>query len=275
MKREVLKSYFEKTCSAADTVMVEEWLLDAQHQAEFEAFLEAYWAEHTGEAVQQPVAPQKRTLLYYMPRIAAAAAVVAGIVFSVHYFSGNNGVVEQPPATAIAVVKPRQLPADHTADTLRLPKKGAEVRKTKTKQYARKNSPQPEVAFVSIPQSIPDTAARSVVTKQAVKMSGFTKIMFNDSVFCKLSQAQQLAVINKMALRVDFSKASFSDLVADFRDRYGIVLELCAGTNPDKIAKAYTASFARITLPELINDMSDQMAFSYTLSNNVIKVCFN
>lgn len=282
MKRELLRSYFEKTCSASEAAMVEEWLLHPQHQAEFEAFLEAYWEEHTREAGQlQPVPLQKRSALRrYIPRLAAAAAITGAVLFSIVYFSGKRQVVESDKTTAVAVVTPEQLPAGTRSDTFSALLKDAEVKKvkTKTKQYGKKHLPEPAVAYAAAAPAavnVQDTAGQPAEPRKTVKATVMTKFMFNDSAFCKLSKADQLTVINRMALRVDFNNASFSDLVANFRNRYGIVLELCEGTTPDKLAKVYTARFEGITLPDLINDMSGQMAFSYSVTNNVVKVCFN
>lgn len=280
MKREVLKSYFEKTCSASEAAMVEEWLLHPQHQAEFEAFLETYWAEHIGEKAQPALEQKRRPLYRYIPRVAAAAAIVSAVLVSVAYFSGKKEAVVSDTTTTVAVVAPAQLPAGSSADTFSPLLKGAEVKKAKTKttQYGKKHQPEHVVASTAATPAViqlPDTATSPVEPRKTVKMSAFTKVMFNDSAFCKLSKEQQLAVINHMALKVDFNRASLSDLVANFRDKYGIVVELCAGTTPDKLAKAYTASFAKITLPDLINDMSSQMAFSYSVTNNVVKICFN
>lgn len=281
MKREVLKSYFEKTCSASEAAMVEEWLLHPQHQAEFEAFLESYWAEHTGEEAQPAPAHQRKPLYRYIPRVAAAAAILGVVLLSVRYFPGKEEEVVSGKTMAAAVVTPEHLPAGSGSDTVSPLSKGAEVKKVKpqTKQYGKKHQPQHAVvasaAATPAAVAVQDTATSPAEPRKTVKMTALNKFMFNDSAFCKLSKADQLTVINHMALRIDFNRASFSDLVANFRDRYGIVLELCPGTTPDKLAKAYSANFAKITLPDLISDMSDQMAFSYSFTNNVVKVCFN
>jgi len=282
VKREVLKSYFEKTCSASEAAMVEEWLLHPQHQAEFETFLESYWAEHTGEDEKvQPAPQQKRSPLYrYIPRVAAAAAMLGVVLLSVRYFPGKKDEVVSGKTMAAAVVTPERLPAGNSSDTVRPLSKGAEVKKVKpqTKQYGKKHQPEHAVASASAAPAaiaVQDTVTRPAEPGKSVKMTALNKFMFNDSAFCKLSKADQLTVINHMALRIDFNRASFSDLAANFRDRYGIVLELCPGTTPDKLAKAYSANFAKITLPDLISDMSAQMAFSYSFTNNVVKVCFN
>ncbi|BAV07299.1 hypothetical protein SAMN05421788_10277 [Filimonas lacunae] len=254
--------------------MVEEWLLKPQHQAEFERFLESYWEEHTGEEESRPPAPEKGALrLRYLPRMVAAAAILGAVAFSVYYFAGTNTSVESHQEMAVVKVIPEQVPAAVNVDTTRVLPKAADVKKTKTKQYGKK--PLPTQAVVPVIVEVKDTAAPPATPPKAMKMTAFKKIMFNDSAFSKLSKADQILVSNQMLLRVNFSNASFNDLVATFRDRYGIVLELCAGTTPDQVMKAYTGSFAKITLPELISDMSTQMLFSYTVSNNVVKVCFN
>lgn len=262
--------------------MVEEWLLHPQHQAEFEAFLESYWEEHTREETQRkPALQQKRlTIRGYIPRMAAAAALLGAVVFAVPYFSGKKEAVVSDKTTAVAVVTPEQLPVRNSSDTLHPLSKDAGAKKvrTKTKQYGKKHQPETAVAFATAAPAtvaVQDTASLPAEPRRMVKATVMTKFMFNDSAFCKLSKADQLTVINRMALRIDFNNASFSDLVVNFRDRYGIVLELCNGTTPDKLAKVYTARFANITLPELINDMSGQMAFTYSVTNNVVKVCFN
>jgi hypothetical protein len=277
VKTEVLQQYFEKKCSASENALIERWLLDPQNQVSFEQFLESYWEEHTKEQQAEETistVPQKRGLLVrYIPRVAAVAAVLALAVFSVHHFTKTNVSAASDQTIAAVIVEPEQLPAGSGSDTFNSLPKGVNVTKPKTKQYGKKNPPKNAVTL--IPVDIQDTVAKPVEPPKSQKMVALNKVWINDSLIAKLSPADRITVVNQMALNVNFNNANFRDIAVAFRERYGILLELCADAKPDKVLKGYTANFSKITLPDLIHDMSNQMMFSYTVTNNVVKVCFN
>jgi hypothetical protein len=276
VKIEVLQKYFEKKCSTSENAMVEQWLLDPQNQVSFEHFLELYWEEHTKEPAEETMKPveKKHRLLYrYIPRVAAVAAVLAVVVFSVHHFTKTNVGTEPDRTIAAVSVEPEHLPAGSSSDTFTSLSKGVDVTKPKTKQYGKKNPP--KNAVTTVPVDVQDTVAKPVEPPKSIKMTALNKVWINDSLISKLSPADRITVLNQMALNVNFNNANFRDIAVAFREKYGILLELCADAKPDKVLKGYTASFSKITLPDLIHDMSNQMLFSYTVSNNVVKVCFN
>jgi hypothetical protein len=276
VKTEVLQKYFEKKCSASENAMIEQWMLDPQNQASFEQFLESYWEEHAKEQMEeriQPVEKKHSGLHRYIPRVAAVAAVLALAVFSVHHFTRTNAGTEPGRTIAAVVVEPEHLPAGSSSDTFTSLSKGVDVTKPKTKQYGKKNPP--KNAVIPAPVDVQDTVAAPVERPKSMKVTALTKVWINDSLINKLSPAERITVLNQMALRVNFNNANFREIAVAFREKYGILLELCADAKPDKVLKGYTASFSKITLPELIQDMSNQMMFSYTVSNNVVKVCFN
>lgn len=252
--------------------------MDPQNQAEFEQFLQTYWDEHVDEQTQQQTAipPGKKTgvLRYYMPRIAAVAAALIAVVFSVHYFTKPGKHIDPKPTIAAVNVEPEQLPARSSAETLSVVPKAVEVKKTKTKQYGKKDlhTKAVEPAPVEVKQ---DTTTKPQAPARSMKMTAINKVMLNDSALSKLSPEDRLKVLNKLALSVNFNNANFREVAIALRDKYGIVLELCAGTSPDKVLKEYTGNYSNIAFPDLIKDMSSQMSFSYSVSSNVVKVCFN
>lgn len=255
--------------------MVEHWMQEPQNQVDFEQFLEWYWEEHLNEQREETVKPAEkkhRPLFRYISRAVAAAAVLAIVAGSVHYFTAT-GVVTESDRTSIAVVQPEHQPAGSNADTFNFLPKEAEVIKPKTKQYGKRKSPKNLVTQASA--GIPDSTAMPVERPKTVKMTALNNIRLNDSLLSKMSRADQVEILNRMALNVNFNNAKFRDIAIAFREKYGIVLELCADAKPDNVLKEYTASFSKITLPDLIHDMSNQMMFSYTVTNNVVKVCFN
>lgn len=256
--------------------MVEQWLLNPQNQAGFEQFLEHYWEEHAEEqreVAAGPVIRQQTLLKRYLPRITAVAAILVLAIWGVHHFTQTEVKAESDKTMAAAVVAPEQKPVGSRSDTFTTLVKSVNEAKPKTIQYARKKTFPNALALA--PVHTQDTAAAPVATTKVVKATALTNIRLNDSALSKLTQEERVYVLNQMALNVNFHKASFRDIAVAFREKYGIVLELCASAQPDKMLKEYTASFSKIALPDLINDMSAHMAFSYTISNNVVKVCFN
>ncbi|MGV3764719.1 MAG: hypothetical protein ACO1NW_01255 [Chitinophagaceae bacterium] len=283
MKKEVLKSYFEKTCSGQEAAEVELWLLDPQNAAAFDRFLETYWDEHVkaqDEPVQQEV-KQRGTILRFLPRIAAAAAVIGLVVTTVVYLRSGGNAMEQSNALAAVTQGEHVPPVPDTAQLLMKPDavkhiEGKEEAKPVEKR-AKATSPKQASAVKAMVTTIgfgnTDSAA---MAKHSVKSTRMSKVMINDVVLSKLGETERMAVLHQMALRVDFNNASFNDIAAVFRDKYGIVLELCASNVPENVKRsAYTAQFSNVTFPELMNDMSKRMMFSYTMVDNVVKVCFN
>lgn len=282
MKKEVLKSYFEKTCSGQEAAEVELWLLDPQNAAAFDQFLETYWDEHVqaqDEPVQQDV-KQRGTIRRFLPRIAAAAAVIGVVVATAVYLNSGENTTEQ--RNPLAAVTQEKIPPP-VADTAELllkadVVKGIKVEAMPTEKRSKTNVSKQASAVKAMVTTIGfgNKGDSSAMAQHSVKPTRMNKIMINDSLLSKLGETERMAVLHQMALRVDFNNASFNDIAAVFRDKYGIVLELCASNVPENVKRsAYTAQFSNVTFPELMNDMSKRMMFSYTMVDNVVKVCFN
>lgn len=283
MKKEILRSYFEKTCSGEEAAAVELWLLDPVNKAAFDQFLETYWDQHV-QAQDEPVqqdAKQRSALRRFLPRVAAAAAVIGLIVATAVYLRSGENTMEQSNPLANVTQEKIAPPVSDTAELLmkadvvkEIEVKKEEVFKEKrTKATHSKQSSAVKAMVTTIGFQNNDSAA---MAKHSVKSTRMSKVMINDVALSKLDETQRMAILHQMALRVDFNNASFNDIAAVFRDKYGIVLELCASNEVKELKKpAYTAQFSNVTFPELMNDMSKQMMFSYTMVDNVVKVCFN
>ena len=120
MKKEVLRSYFEKTCSGEEAAAVELWLLDPVNKLAFDEFLETYWEEHVQaqeEPVQQEVKQQSASRRF-LPRVAAAAAVIALIVATAMYLRSGENEVEQSNPLATVTQERVAPPVSDTAELL-------------------------------------------------------------------------------------------------------------------------------------------------------------
>lgn len=282
VKKEVLRSYFEKTCSREEAAAVELWLLDPANKAAFDQFLETYWDEHV-QAQEKPVMKelkQRSTIRRFLPRVAAAAAVIGVIVLTAVYVNSGESTTEE--SNALAGVTQEKI-APLVADTAELLMKSDVVKEIKreampTEKHSKANASKQAPAVKAMVTTIGfgNKIDSSAMAQHSVKPARMNRIMINDSLLSRLGETERMAVLHQMALRVDFNNASFNDIAAVFRDKYGIVLELCASNGvKDAKAHAYTAQFSNVTFPELMNDMSKQMMFTYTMVDNVVKVCFN
>lgn len=277
MTNELLKTYFERTCSEREADIVEEWLIEPQNQQAFERFLELYWQEHVEDqpAVSTTTAPKeisKGTVRRYLPRLTAAAAVLGFVVAGSYYFFTKETEPKKNTQPVAKIIEKPQPAEEHVVSaTVIANAEKINVHQSKTKQHGKKLSPVP--ALVNEPVVIADTVASKPKT---VKMSTMSKVMINEVALNKLDSSEQLKVLNQMALNVNINNASFNEIAAILQKKYGIVLELCAASQPDAAGKNYTAHFAQVSFPELMDDMSKQMLFSYTITDKkTVKVCFN
>lgn len=280
MTNELLKNYFEGTCSEEDIVAVENWLTETQNQQEFESFLESYWQEHV-EAQSSASLPanskemKRGTVRHLWPRLAAAAAVLVFLIGIFHYLTSNRPVMQSARQTAAkAIVKPE--PAreqDSSAVSENIPEKTI-VHSSKTKHHDEKT---PSVAAVPKENVANKNIASNESPRKSIEMYKMSKVIINEVALNKLDTTERMEVLNRLALSVNINDASFQDIAATLRDKYGIVLELCADNNgPDVAMKNYTAHFSEVTFPELIDDMSKQMLFSYTFTDKkTVRICFN
>lgn len=280
VKKEVLRSYFEKTCSGEDAAAVELWLLDPVNKAAFDQFLETYWDEHV-QAQESPVRKelkQRGTVRRFLPRVAAAAAVIGVIALTAVYLNSGENTAEQSNPLAVVTQEKIDPPVSDTAELLM---KSDVVKKSKVEAFSTEKRPKTNASKQAVKAMVTtigfgNKGDSSAMAQHSVKPTRVNRIMINDSLLSKLGETERMAVLRQMALRVDFNNASFNDIAAVFREKYGIVLELCASNVPENVKRsAYTAQFSNVTFPELMNDMSKQMMFTYTMVDNVVKVCFN
>lgn|GEM_PF-1247902 len=279
MTNELLKNYFERTCSEQEAATVEKWLTEPQNQQAFERFLESYWQEHLEEqsSVSEPAMPKeisRGVVRRYLPKLAAAAAVLAFVIVGSHYFlSEKTGLQKTNQTIAKAIVKPEAIDEHVGSNTMNAHPEKIYVHQSKTKQHDKKLSTLPPLVRDSVVSV--DTVSRETKPK-SMKMTQMSKVMINEVALNKLDSSEQLKVLNQMALRVSINNASFNEIAAILQTKYGIVLELCNTGQSDVAGKIYTAHFQQVSFPELIDDMSKQMLFSYTITDKkTVKVCFN
>ena len=276
MTNELLKTYFERTCSEREAAIVEDWLIEPQNQQTFERFLESYWQEHVDEqsalsATPAPKEISKEAVRRYLPRLVAAAAVLSFVIAGSYYFFTKETESQKKQPVAKIIEKPQPAEEHVGSATVIANAEKINVHQSKTKQHGKKLSPVP--ALVNEPVVVADTVASKPKT---VKMSTMSKVMINEVALNKLDSSEQLKVLNQMALNVNINNASFNEIAAILQKKYGIVLELCATSQPEAAGKNYTAHFAQVSFPELMDDMSKQMLFSYTITDKkTVKVCFN
>ncbi|MBV4358210.1 hypothetical protein [Pinibacter aurantiacus] len=251
--------------------------MEPQNQKVFEQFLESYWHEHLEEqsSVSETVKPKEisRGVVRYLPRLVAAAAVLAFIIAGAYYFmSDKTGPQKSNQTIAKTIVKQEPVDEHVASNTLHAYPQKVNVHQSKTKQHEKKLSSVPALVKDSVVTA--DTVCRETKPK-SMKMTPMAKVMINEVALNKLDSSEQLKVLNQMALRVNINNASFNEIAAILQNKYGIVIELCATSQPD-VAGKYTAHFQQVSFPELIDDMSKQMLFSYTITDKkTVKVCFN
>ncbi|MDI3320952.1 hypothetical protein [Pinibacter soli] len=278
MTNELLKNYFERTCSEREAAIVEEWLMEPQNQQAFERFLESYWQEHLDEqssipTVTAPKEVRKGIVRRYLPRLAAAAVLGFIIAGSYYFISEKTEPQKNNPAIAKTIVKQEPIDEHVVSNTLHAYPQKINVHQSKTKQHDKKALSEPALVKDSVVTA--DTVSREPKPK-SVKMTPMGKVMINEVALNKLDSSEQLKVLNQMALRVSINNASFNEIAAILQTKYGIVLELCETGKPDVAGKMYTAHFQQVSFPDLIDDMSKQMLFSYTITDKkTVKICFN
>lgn len=263
MEKEILQRYFERACSPTEIQAVEDWLLDPSNKITFESFLVEEWREHV-EAQEFSnlirIRKSRSTPLWKVASVAALLILTFGIYQIVLVNSEQSGIAKKE-----MVYVPQQSPVNplplsrppHLSDTVR----NVEL---KTVQHARKKKlHQPKALIVQVDSTNQETQQPTVPART------LTKAKINEVAIARLIQKIDS---NRLVFDVNVSDIDFRQLAYIFRTEYGIVLELCANADTDK---TYTAKFKKISIHDLLDDMSEKMAFTYTFQDNKVTICFN
>nr|WP_121272111.1 hypothetical protein [Pedobacter schmidteae] len=259
MDKELLKRYFEKQCSATEIKTVEDWILDPDNRTEFDAFLSGRWDDHVNEQLGLEVAGLKR---HSVSKWWAVAAATAAIAFGLYLYRTQPAALKtEIRLSAVPDLKKAAGQPTSSPDTNR-----SMFNTKKNIQYERKaiTNQSDQVLLTQADTVKPETRPKFV---KATKLQDF---MVNKVALLKLIgdiDSNQVVLLN-----LDVHDITFQRLAVLLRDECGIVLEPCNGSG---MAKTYTARFEKISLPDLLNDMSQKMMFSYSVQDNKVKICFN
>ncbi|MFD2556555.1 hypothetical protein [Sphingobacterium tabacisoli] len=261
MNKDILNRYFEKQCSVEEVKIVEAWLLDPNNRTEFDLFLEERWDSHYYQRQEAPIVAIKKSMPMQLWKAATAAVVLIALGF--YFFSISQSPVVE---SSSAIVRhsgvssdssPAHLSLSDTAPVVTNPKNFKQHEKKPTKIHKSNQT----VAAL-------DTSAQKRGTK-TVKATKLGNFMVNEVL---LSQLRHKIDSNQLVLNIDLHEATLAEIAYRLRKNYGIILEPCStGTS----SKTYTARFEKISINDLLHDMSQKMLFSYTVKDSIIKVCFN
>lgn len=265
MEREVLKRYFERTSSEAEMKTVESWLLDPSNKVTFENFLEEEWHEHTKTTTRASIVGFKKTTSKLIWRAASVAALLL-LTFGAYQLLSVSPQKELSTANVVPVQQEDPLqhtPLSSLADPLHVSDTTIHFQ-PKIVQHAKKKTVRQSQAIVA--QT--DTSNQQIKAK-SVPARTLTKAKINEDAIAGLIQKIDS---NQLVLNVNLSEVDFKKLAYIFSNEYGIVLELCNSADMDK---TYTAKFKKISIHDLLDDMSEKMAFTYSFQDNKVKICFN
>lgn len=261
MDKNLLNRYFEKRCSAEEIKIVEKWLLDPNNQTEFNLFLESRWHDFVGQDEQAAMVSIRESKFTILWKAAAAIVLLAGSFYLYHM--KQLPVISQNTPAIVDNTLP--LPRSTSARLSPLDTFHVNTNPNITKQHERKIT-QTSRSHQTLTQI--DTSKRKK-EMQAVKATKLGNFMVNEVL---LSQLRHKIDSNQLVLNIDLHEATIAEIAYRLRKNYGIILEPC---NSEASAKTYTARFEKISINDLLNDMSQKMLFSYTVQDSVIKVCFN
>jgi hypothetical protein len=256
--KRLLTRYFGKQCSATESKAVEEWILDPGNRAEFEHFLETEWDSHVDQHLEgNVVAIRKPAAFKWWASAAAAIAIVFGVY---HYGTQAPKKVQLQVVNALPQIEQVDQKAKISMDTFH-----SGIHTKITVHHERKtirNKPNPVLAQA-------DTVNREK-KPLFVKSTKLQNFMINKVAIRKL--LDNIDSNKVVLLNLNVHDITFQRLAALLKDEYGVVLEACNGVGT---SKTYTARFEGITLPDLLNDMSEKMVFSYAVKDNKVMICFN
>jgi len=263
VREEILKRYFERTSSATETQAVEDWLLDPKNKVAFEKFLADEWDEHTKSKDTLVVKMGKSATKPVWKFSSVAAAILVLVSFGIYYVTLDE---RREPALHINQT------VTHATISAKLPlQQNAPIVTDTVNNFQPKTVHHEKEITPTLPQPlISKVDSTNQETKQAtVPTMILTKAKINEDAIARLIQKIDS---NQMVFDVNVSDAAFQQLAYIFRKEYGIVLELCNDANADK---TYTARFKKISIHDLLDDMSEKMAFTYSFQDNKVKICFN
>ena len=237
---------------------MEDWILDSKNSTEFDRFLVSQWDDHVEQHLDVDIMVIRKSDRF---KWWAAAAATVTIVFGAYYYSKETAKMDQ---IAIASVHPqvRPMPSRNviTNETFHSEPKPQTISHDERKTF--RNQPVQILAET-------DTVNREK-RPLSVKSTKLENFMINKIAIHKLLDSigsNQFVLMN-----FDVHEITFQRLAVMLREECGIVLEPCSGTGS---GKTYTARFERISVPDLLNDMSEKMMFSYSIQDNKVKICFN
>lgn len=264
MEKEVLKRYFEQTSTDIEKNTVEDWLLDPSNKITFENFLVEEWQEHVQAKEFSYRIVRRKSKIRLLWKAASIAALLL-LTYGGHQLLSTHQT-PQPILTKkqVASVKEPVPTASSLATTPTFVSDTARNFHPKTVQHEKKKERHQSKALIA--QA--DTTNQQI--KQAsVQASVLTKAKINEAGIARLIQKIDS---NQLVFDVNVSEAAFQQLAYIFRKEYGIILELCSNGDADK---TYTAKFKKISFHDLLDDMSEKMAFTYSFQDNKVKICFN
>lgn len=261
MDKNLLNKYFEQQCSPAERKAVEEWLLNSENKAAFEAFLETRWDQHVEDYSSTVNVKSSHAGRSYWWQAVAAAAVLGIAVYL--YDKGTSAPISEhvPETTAVSATDSLSREPSLTAAAM----SSSRINPKITEHYERKtNTNKPKTITLKTAAKV--NQKDTVKTVKAAKLGNF---MVNEVL---LTQLRGKIDSNLLILNIDVHDVPFQRFATMLKQRYGIILEPCGKGGQDK---TYTARFEKISIPDLLNDMSEKMLFTYSIQDSVVKVCFN
>lgn len=257
MDKKLLNRYFDKQCSAAEIKVVEEWILDSKNSTEFENFLETLWDGHVDRNLDIVGIKKSVTLKWWA---SAAAAAIATVFVAYYYHAAPLKAERLAVASTLPKMEQVERKADFPADTFHISTKPKII--TQHERKTVRNKPL---------QIVAETDTTNQGKKPLfVKSSKLGNFMVNKIAMQKL--LKDIDSNHVVLLNLNVHEITFQRLAVLLREECGVVLEPCNGAIT---SKTYTARFEVISLPDLLNDMSEKMMFSYSVKDNKVKICFN
>lgn len=259
MDKKLLRRYFEKQCSATEIRAVEEWILDPENHTEFDNFLVSQWGDHVDRNLDVNIVDIRKSgaIKWW----ASAAAVIA-IVSGVYYYNIQPSKTEQlTVVSTLPKIEKIDQNADFPTDTFH-----SSINPKIITHYERKTVRNKPIQIVVETDTVVNQEKKPLFVK-STKLQNF---MVNKVALRKLLNdidSNQVVLLN-----LDVHDITFQRLASLLREECGVVLEPCNGTGT---SKTYTARFEKISLPDLLNDMSEKMMFSYSVKDKKVKICFN
>lgn len=261
MNKDLLTKYFAKKCTDEETKMVEEWLLDTNNQSQLDNFLEEKWDNH---AQNYPKTLSKKTQTISILAKVAAVILVLGATYL--YINNSSEIIPiQSEKTAKnELLDPIKL--QDTIDKIAHLENSEDFSLAKKKKTTSRIKENPTITKDRMPN---DSIAQHGIASKGVKASKLAHFKINEVALAKFKDKIDS---NTMILNVDLNNASFERLAGLLYKEYGIIIEPCSAS---MTTKTYTAKFEKVSVKDLLADMSNQLAFTFTMKDNIISICFN